>query len=97
MFDYPESEKRFHSVEDMTPFFQSRAKQKRVCPDCHRAALEVKPTLSPNVGVDHCPECSYFWTVVAPESAQVSEDWEPPRKRCRIIDFESIARSMKRP
>ena len=96
MFDYPEPERRFHSVEDMTPYFQSRAKQKRICPDCHRAALEVRPTLSPNGGVDRCPECGYLQTIVAPKSAQVPEDWMPPKKRCRIIDFGSIARIRER-
>ena len=95
MFDYPEPQSRFHSVEDMTPYFQSRAKRKRVCPGCHKSALEVKPTLNPNAGVDHCPECGYFQTIIAPKAAQVPEDWKPPKRRCRIIEFSTIARNGK--
>ena len=92
MFDLPEPKRRFHSVADMTPYFRGRARQKRICPDCHKAALEVEPTLSPNVGIDRCPACGYSWTVVAPEKARVPEDWSPPKKRCRIIDFEDVRR-----
>lgn len=84
----PEPERRFFTVEDMTPYFRSRAKQKRICPECHKAALEVRPTLSPNGGVDHCPECGYFQVVVAPENAKAPEDRTRPREgKCRIISF----------
>lgn len=91
MHNWPEPERRFRTVEDMTPYFQSRHRQKRICPECHSAALEVRPTLSPNAGVDRCPRCHYFQVAIAPEAAQVPEDWEPPRRSaCRIISFADV-------
>ena len=94
---YPEPERRFRTVEDMTPYFRSRHKQKRICPECHQAALEVEPTLNPNYGVDHCPKCHYFMTIEAPDSAKVPDDWtRPDSKRCRIIRFSDIVRVRKR-
>ena len=92
MSNWPhEPERRFHSVEDMTPYFRSRNKQKRICPECHQAALEVKPTLNPNVGIDNCPKCRYFMTIMAPEAARVPDDWRPTHNSsCRIIPFQGI-------
>ena len=92
-----EPERRFFTVEDMTPYFRSRHAQKRICPECHQAALEVEPTLSPNFGVDHCPKCHYFMTIEAPDAAKVPEDWARPRDGgCKIIRFEDIARRYRR-
>jgi hypothetical protein len=89
MHEWPsEPEYRYLTVEDMTPYFRSRHKQKRICPECHRAALEVKPTLNPNYGVDHCPKCHYFMTIEAPDVAKVPDDWARTRnEKCKIIKF----------
>ena len=93
---FPEPERRFFTVEDMTPYFRSRHAQKRICPECHKAALEVRPTLSPNGGIDHCPNCGYFQVVVAPEAAKVPEDWVRPRGGgCKIIRFSDITNRRK--
>ena len=91
MHDWPHSKRRYFTVDDMIPHFQSRARQKRICPECHKAALTVRPTaLNPNGAFDYCPECHYFQVIIAPEEAQVSYDWMPPHRRgCKIISFAS--------
>jgi len=86
-----EPEHRYRTVEDMTPYFRSRHKQKRICPECHQAALFVKPTPSPNVGIDKCPNCRYLQVVEAPAGARVPDDWTRPRDTgCRIIRFADL-------
>ena len=89
MHDWPNSERRYFTVEDMIPYFRSRAKQKRICPKCHEAALTVEPTaLNPNRAFDCCPKCHYSHIVTAPQAAQVPYDWVPPHRRtCKIIPF----------
>jgi len=98
-----EPERRYRTVDDMTPYFRSRNKRKRICPECHAGLLFVKPTLNPNAGVDKCPHCRYFQVVEAPAGARVPEGWtrdgsEKPgglgrgvqRDGCMIIRFSDI-------
>lgn len=98
-----EPERRYHTVDDMTPYFRSRAKQKRICPECHKGLLFVKPTLNPNAGIDKCPNCGYFQVVEAPAGARVPQSWtrehdEKPmgfrrgakRAGCKIIRFSDL-------
>ena len=81
MRDWPDPERRYFTVDDMTPYFQSRAREKRICPQCHKATLAVKPTaLNPNYAFDFCPKCHYLQLVAAPRAAQVPADWMPPRE-----------------
>lgn len=85
MNHFPDPDRRYFTVEDMIPYFRSRAKQKRVCPECHKAALTVRPTaLNPNAGFDYCPECHYFQVIIAPENVQVPLDWQR-KKPCKIV------------
>jgi hypothetical protein len=94
MHGYVDSKRRYFTVEDMIPYFQSRARQKRICPECHSAALTVRPTsLNPNAAFDYCSECHYFQVILAPEEAQVPYDWMPPhRRKCKIVRFEDLKR-----
>lgn len=69
----------------LSPYFESRKNQKRICPKCHSAALTVEPTLNINAAIDTCPECGYFQTVIAPGVAQVPDDWV--QKGCHIIEL----------
>ena len=98
MSEWPrDPESRFRTVDDMTPYFRSLARQKRICPKCHQAALTVEPTLNPNIGADRCPKCRYFMAVCAPEAAMVPNDWVRPRKReCQIVRFADISRNANR-
>lgn len=85
--------RQHRDVSRLTPYFRSRDKQKRICPQCRQAPLQVWPTLNPNAGIDRCPTCRYFQCVVAPKQAQVPHDWTPPTPHgCRIIAFQEIAR-----
>lgn len=85
MKHWPDSERRYFTTDDMIPYFRSRAKQKRICPECHKAALNVRPTaLNPNGAFDYCPECHYFQVIIAPEEAQVPIGWQRERS-CKII------------
>lgn len=59
----------------LSPYFESRKNQKRICPKCHSAALTVRETLNPNAAMDKCPKCGYFETILAPEAACVPDDW----------------------
>ena len=90
MRDWSDSKRRCFTVDDMIPYFQNRARQKRICPECRSAFLVVRPTaLNPNGAFDYCPDCHYFQVVIAPEEAQVPYDWMPPHRReCKITSFE---------
>lgn len=55
----------------LSPYFESLAKRKRVCPDCLRGTLRVEPTPIPQPGmaVEVCDRCGYFQLLGAPEGA----------------------------
>ena len=59
----------------LSPYFQSLAKQKRVCPDCLKGVLTIEPSLDPNGAYEKCAKCGYIRSITAPKSAWV--DWEP--------------------
>lgn len=65
----------------MTPYFERRSREKRLCPECHEAHLQVRPTLNPNVAYDRCPACGYLHTVEAPERFRVAE----PARMFRMV------------
>ena len=55
----------------LSPYFRALAREKRICPECLRRYLEVRPAgESPNVAVDWC-ECGYRQVVAAPRSMRV--------------------------
>ncbi|WP_165170675.1 hypothetical protein [Adlercreutzia sp. ZJ242] len=63
----------------MTPYFESMARQKRICPSCLVHLLRFEPTpLNQDAAVWRCDGCGWFQTVLAPKPA------EAPR-RARII------------
>lgn len=82
---------------DFSPYFEQRAKQKRICPKCHKRALRQRHTLSPNGAIDVC-ECGYFQAVSAPcKAAKVEWDgkapWRNPNKRrSKIIVFSDLTK-----
>ena len=92
MEHWPDPNRRYFTVEDMIPYFRSRAKRKRICPECHKAALAVRPTaLNPNGAFDYCPKCHYFQLIIAPEEVQVPLDWQRDQPRKIIqLDFSQI-------
>ena len=68
---------------DLSPYFVSMAKTKRLCPQCLKRATRIEPTLTPNGAVERC-DCGYFQGLSAPKSAQVDWDgktpWRNPNK-----------------
>lgn len=82
---------------DFSPYFEQRAKQKRICPKCHKRALHQRHSLSPNGAYDVC-ECGYFQSVSAPcKAAEVEWDgkapWRNPNKRhSKIIVFSDLTK-----
>lgn len=69
----------------LSPYHASRAKQKRICPQCLKHFLYVRPAGdSPNVALDCC-DCGYRQVVEAPRSAWVEQP-ETLRREQRLAD-----------
>ena len=58
----------------LSPYFQSLARQRRLCPECCRGELFVTPTLNPNAAWERCPRCDYS-RVLAPPTSAAKVDW----------------------
>lgn len=68
-------------MPQLSPYFASLAKQKRICPDCLKATLRLEPTpLDINTAVWVCDRCGWFQAVTAPKSAQV-------KPKAKVIPF----------
>lgn len=72
----------------LSPYFKSLARTPRICPDCHRHKLALKPLeLTWDAAVWKCEGCGWFQTVLAPESAKMGQRDAKP-SGARIIRFE---------
>lgn len=70
----------------LSPYHVSRSKRKRICPQCLKRSLRVKPAGdSPNVALDYC-DCGYRQVVEAPKSAWVEPPDVPSGERQRLVD-----------
>lgn len=65
---------------DFSPYFESMARQKRMCPKCMKRRTRLEKSLNPNAAYETC-ECGYFQTISAPNNAQVSWNGKKPWKR----------------
>lgn len=68
----------------LSPYFESLAKRRRVCPGCLRGTLRVEPTPipQPDMAVEVCDRCGYFQLLEAPRGAA-----QPRAGRIIHVDF----------
>lgn len=55
----------------LNPYFEWLDKQKRLCPECAKHLLVLRPTLNPNAMYEECDGCGYFQTILAPKESWV--------------------------
>lgn len=55
----------------LNPYFKQLDKQKRLCPECAKHLLVLRPTLNPNAMYEECDGCGYFQTILAPKESWV--------------------------
>ena len=72
----------------LSPYHMSRSKQKRICPQCLKRSLRVRPAGdSPNVALDYC-DCGYRQVIEAPKSAWVEQsDVIASERQCLVDDL----------
>lgn len=60
-------------TSELSPYFRSLARQRRICPECLRGCLTVKPSGSgdPDAAWDACA-CGYRQLRLAPEGARLN-------------------------
>lgn len=59
---------------ELSPYFKALARQKRICPRCHKAPLSIVPLeLTWDGATEKCGACGYMQTIFAPESARLGQ------------------------
>ena len=71
----------------LSPYFQSLARQKRICPECLAGKLRIESTAipRPDMAIERCDACGYFHMIEAPAAAVAAS--QPSRGRIIHIDF----------
>ena len=59
---------------ELSPYFKALARQKRICPRCHKAPLSIVPlALTWDGATEKCGACGYMNLILAPESARLGQ------------------------
>lgn len=62
--------------KELSPYFASLSKQKRICPQCLSRPLRIEPSLNPDVAYETCA-CGYIYTIEAPTNAKAGDASSP--------------------
>jgi transcription elongation factor Elf1 len=82
---------------ELSPYFKALARQKRICPRCHKAPLSIVPLELTWDGVtEKCEACGYMQAIFAPESARLGQREqveEQPAESSGVDVFAEMARA----
>lgn len=84
---------------ELSPYFEALARQKRVCPRCHKAPLSIVPlALTWDGATEKCEACGYMNLILAPESARLGQreqvEDQPPQSS-GVDVFAEMARAYR--